>query len=37
MPLIERALVGRQTPQLKAEPEDVRGTLDFIRYALERF
>lgn len=35
IPLIERAMVGRQHPQLEAPSEDVSGTLDFIRYALE--
>ena len=34
--LIERAWIGRQNPQLKAQSEDVNGTLDFIRYTLER-
>lgn len=33
-PLIERALVGRQNPDLQAEPEDINGTLDMMRYAL---
>jgi len=33
--LIERAWAGRQTPSLDALPEDVNGTLDFIRYTLE--
>jgi len=35
-PLIDRAWVGRQNPDLKAESEDLDGTLEFIRYALER-
>jgi len=35
-PLIERAWIGRQHPSLKAEPEDLNGTLDFIRYTLEK-
>jgi len=35
-PLIDRAWVGRQNPGLKAESDDVHGTLDFIQYALER-
>lgn len=35
-PLIERALVGRQHPQLEASAEDVRGTVALIRYTLER-
>lgn len=34
--LIDRAWVGRQNPQLKAQSDDVNGTLDFIRYTLER-
>ncbi len=34
-PLIERAWIGRQNPNLPASAEDVNGTLDFIRYALE--
>jgi hypothetical protein len=34
-PLIERAWLGRQQPDLKAQPPDVSETLDFIRYALE--
>jgi predicted nucleotidyltransferase len=33
--LIERAWAGRQTPGLHAQPEDINGTLDFIRYTLE--
>ena len=32
--LIDRAWIGRQNSQLKAEPEDVNGTVEFIRYAL---
>jgi hypothetical protein len=35
-PLIERAWVGRQNPRLEAQPDDVNGTLDLIRYVLER-
>jgi Domain of unknown function (DUF4111) len=35
-PLIKRAWVGRHNPRLKAEVEDVRETLELIRYALER-
>lgn len=35
-PLIERALEGRHTPQLPAEPEDIAATMDLIRYTLER-
>ncbi|HMB24266.1 MAG TPA: aminoglycoside adenylyltransferase domain-containing protein [Anaerolineales bacterium] len=34
--LIERALVGRQSPWLDAEPEDIQGTLDMMRYMLEQ-
>jgi hypothetical protein len=34
--LIERAWVGRQNPHAKAEAEDVKETLEFIRYTLER-
>ncbi len=33
--LIERAWTGRQTPGQEALPEDINGTLDFIRYTLE--
>src|SRR5574341_251932 len=33
--LIERAWVGRRYPQMKAESDDINGTLDFIRYTLE--
>jgi predicted nucleotidyltransferase len=33
-PLIERAWIGRHNPGLKAQPEDVNGTLDLIRYTL---
>jgi predicted nucleotidyltransferase len=32
--LIDRAWVGRQNPQWSAETEDINGTLDLIRYAL---
>jgi hypothetical protein len=35
-PLIERTWAGRHNPELEASPEDVNGTLEFIRYALER-
>ena len=35
-PLIERAWVGRHNPEWKAQPDDVNGTLDLIRYTLER-
>jgi hypothetical protein len=34
-PLIERAWIGRQNPNLKAKAGDVNGTLEFIRYTLE--
>lgn len=34
--LVERAWVGRQHPQLEATAEDIRGTLDFIQYTLDR-
>jgi hypothetical protein len=33
--LIERAWVGRQNPGLEAQPEDIQGTLELIRYTLE--
>jgi predicted nucleotidyltransferase len=33
--LIERAWVGRQNPGLEAQPEDIHGTLELIRYTLE--
>jgi len=33
--LIERAWAGRQTPTLSAQPDDIHGTLDFIRYTME--
>jgi len=36
MPLIERTWTGRHNPGLKASPDDVNGTLKFIRYALEQ-
>jgi len=35
-PLIERAWVGRRNPGLNAEAGDVKETLEFIRYTLER-
>jgi predicted nucleotidyltransferase len=35
-PLIDRALIGRQTPDLDPDPFDVRKTFDLIRYALGR-
>jgi hypothetical protein len=34
-PLVERAWLGRRQPDLKAHPQDVSETLDFIGYALE--
>jgi hypothetical protein len=34
LPLIERAWIGRNKSYLPLEPEDVRGTLNFIRYSL---
>jgi len=36
MPLIKRAWLGRKNPHLKAASDDVNGTLEFLRYALER-
>jgi len=36
IPLIERAWIGRQHPSLKAEPEDLNSTLDFIRFAMKQ-
>jgi predicted nucleotidyltransferase len=33
--LIERAWVGRQNPGLEAQPKDIHGTLELIRYTLE--
>ena len=35
-PLIERTWEGRHNPGSEASPDDVNGTLEFIRYALER-
>lgn len=35
-PLIERALIGRQNPGMEADPEDLRQTLDMMRYTLEK-
>jgi predicted nucleotidyltransferase len=32
--LIERALIGRQNPTLDADPADIQGTLDMMRYIL---
>ncbi|MBK9926339.1 MAG: DUF4111 domain-containing protein [Anaerolineales bacterium] len=34
-PLVESALLGRQNPGLEILPEDLNGTLDIIRYALQ--
>lgn len=36
MPLIERTWTGRHHPGLEASPDDVNGTLAFIRFALEQ-
>lgn len=33
--LIDRAWIGRHYPQEKAEPEDIEGTLDLIRFILK--
>jgi predicted nucleotidyltransferase len=33
-PLIERALIGRQNPDLDPQPKDVEETLDMMRYVL---
>ena len=33
--LIDRAWIGRHNPQLPPEPDDIKQTLDFIRFALE--
>jgi predicted nucleotidyltransferase len=33
-PLIERALIGRQNPNLDADSEDIQGTLDMMRFTL---
>ena len=35
-PLIENAWMGRQNPGMKSDPEDLKRTLDFIRYTLEK-
>ena len=34
--LIERAWVGRQNPGLEAQPDDINGTLNLIRYTLQQ-
>lgn len=36
VPLIERTWAGRHNPRSEASSDDVNGTLEFIRYALER-
>jgi predicted nucleotidyltransferase len=36
MPLIDSAWLGRQNPDLEAEPDDINGTLEFIRYTIEQ-
>lgn len=36
VPLIERTWEGRHNPGLEASADDVKGTLEFIQYALER-
>lgn len=36
IPLIARAQLGRQTPRLKSQADDVNSTLELIRYVLER-
>lgn len=35
-PLIERALVGRQHPELEADREDINGTINMMKYALRQ-
>ena len=35
-PLIERALIGRKNPSMDAQPEDINGTLDMMRYILKQ-
>jgi predicted nucleotidyltransferase len=34
--LIERALIGRQTPNLEADPEDINDTLSMMQYVLSQ-
>lgn len=34
--LIEHALIGRQNPDLDADPEDINGTLEMMRYTLQQ-
>lgn len=36
VPLIERTWEGRHHPGLEASADDVKGTLEFIQYSLER-
>ena len=36
MPLIERALIGRQHPDIDAKAEDIEGTLQMMRFTLEQ-
>jgi len=36
VPLIERTWAGRHNPEWEASSEDINGTLEFIRYTLER-
>lgn len=36
VPLIERTWEGRRNPESEASADDVNGTLEFIRYSLER-
>ena len=36
IPLIERAWMGRQNPGMRTKSEDLIGTLDFIRYTVEK-
>jgi predicted nucleotidyltransferase len=35
-PLIERALIGRHNPDVASEPEDIRETLQMMRYTLQQ-
>ncbi len=35
-PLIERALIGRQHPEMNAAPVDIQGTLDMMRFGLQQ-
>jgi len=36
IPLIDRALIGRQYPNLDAQPEDIIGTVDMMRFTLQQ-